>query len=140
MKLMIALDVDAAPEEVLDAARPWLAALQGTVDLVYVSEARMEIPSGTSPASQLEFSAWQAARRAEDRTLSSLMATLPAAQQGVVRVLPGRAQITLVPLTRDYDLVLTGTRDRSKLARIMLGSVASTLIESAHCAVLVLRH
>ena len=37
------------------------------------------------------------------------------------------------------DLIVTGTRGRTASARILVGSVASGLVEYAHCAVLVVR-
>ena len=39
----------------------------------------------------------------------------------------------------DADLIVTGTRGRTASARILVGSVASGLVEYARCAVLVVR-
>jgi Universal stress protein family len=43
----------------------------------------------------------------------------------------------LAHLSRDLDLVVTGTRRRGRLRHLLAGSVSSSLITTAHCPVLV---
>jgi nucleotide-binding universal stress UspA family protein len=40
---------------------------------------------------------------------------------------------------KHFDLIITGTRDRSKLKSILLGSVASDVVRYAHCPVLTVK-
>jgi nucleotide-binding universal stress UspA family protein len=48
-------------------------------------------------------------------------------------------KIVEVAADQDADLIVLGCRGRSKLAKILLGSVASRVIAAAHCPVLVVR-
>ena len=38
---------------------------------------------------------------------------------------------------KDIDLIVTGTRGRSKIKNVLLGSITSDVITSAHCPVLI---
>ena len=49
----------------------------------------------------------------------------------------GMAALTLVQLSRDTDLLVMGTRGRTGLKHLLLGSVAERVVRHAHCPVLV---
>ena len=41
--------------------------------------------------------------------------------------------------SRDVDLIVIGTRGRTGLKRLLMGSVANGVIQHAHCSVLLVR-
>jgi nucleotide-binding universal stress UspA family protein len=48
-------------------------------------------------------------------------------------------RIVEVAKAEETDLIVVGSRGRSKLAKMLLGSVASRVVATAHCPVLVVR-
>lgn len=57
-----------------------------------------------------------------------------------VELARGLVDQILLEMTRDKDLVVVGTRPHGALADMVLGSVATTLVEHAHCPVAVVPH
>jgi len=140
MKVLFSIDVNDHPEKLVGLAMPLLKQLGATVDLVYLSEARMHIPAGTGELAKIRYAEWQEVCDREEAGLRLMMQLLPEEIQGRVLIEPGVARTELPPLTRDYDLLVMGTHGmRSGITRLMLGSVADTLVRQAHCPVTILR-
>ncbi|MFT4975918.1 MAG: nucleotide-binding universal stress UspA family protein [Myxococcota bacterium] len=140
MKIMLAVDLHGSPEHTLAAALPLLERLGERVDVVYLSEARMNIPAGSGAKQDVRYAEWQAARDKEEAAMKALMELIPEPIRGKGLIEPGVPRTALVSLSRDYDHVITGTRSpRGKLARLVLGSIADTLVREAHCTSTVIR-
>lgn len=63
-----------------------------------------------------------------------------AESQGVeveYKVLIGHAAKDIAMLSRDYDVLICGTRGRTGIKRLMLGSVSGYLAEKSRCATVV---
>jgi nucleotide-binding universal stress UspA family protein len=60
------------------------------------------------------------------------------AERRVMREAPATALLRVAEET-DADLVVVGTRGRTGLSRVLLGSVAEAVVRSAGCSVLVVR-
>lgn len=75
------------------------------------------------------------ARRALDDVISSLDPELGASPW----VVAGPADEAILAVARDIraDLIVSGSRGRGRVARALLGSVSSQLVQKAHCDVLV---
>ena len=52
---------------------------------------------------------------------------------------PVSRMITVYAADNDFDLIVMGTRGRGALAHLMMGSIAESVIRTAHCPVLVVR-
>ncbi|MGH9210836.1 MAG: universal stress protein [Acidimicrobiales bacterium] len=71
-----------------------------------------------------------------DAAVAELGDEAPAVQRTVV---PGSAALTLVDIANDADLLVVGSHGRTGLARLVMGSVATTCVQHASCPVVVVR-
>lgn len=51
----------------------------------------------------------------------------------------GPPALTIVETARDYDLIVIGTRGRTRFAHLLLGSVAERVVQLAKCPVMTIR-
>jgi nucleotide-binding universal stress UspA family protein len=123
-KILLGVDVEGPePTAVLRWANLWAARLDGTVHAMYAAAAHRG-----------EFSV---VREEKQKKLQGLLEQYIAApHRGQVVIRRGEPDEALVELSREYDLVLVGNREREGLARIMLGTVAAQVVRRAACDVL----
>jgi nucleotide-binding universal stress UspA family protein len=82
----------------------------------------------------------QAARDHLDKLVDEALAELDGEAPEVVRTaLPGAAAMTLVDIAADADLLVVGSHGRTGLRRLLIGSVASAVVQHAACPVVVIR-
>jgi len=99
-----------------------------------------DIFSGAAGHWPAEMAGYQRAR--EEAAMEGLEAALATAGiDGDRKVVAGSAGPSLVRVAEDVraDLVVVGTRGRTGLRRMLLGSVAEAVVRAAHCSVLVVR-
>jgi nucleotide-binding universal stress UspA family protein len=123
-KILLGVDVEGPePTAVLRWANLWAARLQGTVHAMYAAAAHRG-----------EFSSL---KEDKQRKLQALLDQYIAApNRGTVQIKRGEPDEALIELSREYDLVLVGNREREGLARIMLGTVAAQVVRRSSCDVL----
>lgn len=111
--------------EVVHAWQPPMSALPfGGTFMVPVDEAEID----------------QAARDNLDKVVDAALAELEIAPPEVVRTaLPGSAALTLVDVAEDADLLVIGSHGYTGLRRLLLGSVASAVVQHSVCPVVVIR-
>ncbi len=108
----------------------------GLFTLGHAPAAEMPYFAGSSPIALEGLDNLRAlAKQRLDETLRE--ADLP----GATAVIAGFAQDVIVQYAKSVnaELIVVGTHGRSGLARLTLGSTAASVIESAPCAVLVVR-
>lgn len=137
-RILIAVDGSA---ESIDAARKGLelaAALSAHVATIYVVEPAVDYSSeaGIPPAELL-----QVANRDDDAVASALRRAVRIPDDAVHHVRVGQPADAIVDLANDWpaDLIVVGSRGRSGIGRVLLGSVAESVVRRAPCPVLVVR-
>ena len=113
-----------------------------TVEVVHAWQPPMSaLPFGGTlvvPVDEAEID--QAAREHLDRLVDEALAELEGDVPEVTRTaLPGAAAMTLVDLSADADLLVVGSHGRTGLRRLLIGSVASAVVQHAVCPVVVIR-
>jgi len=90
------------------------------------------------PADEAELD--EAAREQLDRVVDTAIAELDVPAPEVVRTaLPGEAVLTLLDTSVGADLLVVASHGRTGLRRLLLGSVASNVVQHASCPVVVIR-
>ena len=123
-RILLGVDVEGPePTAVLRWANLWAARLDGTVHAMYAAAAHRG-----------EFSVVREEKQKKLQALLERYVAAPHRGQAVIR--RGEPDEALVEMSREYDLVLVGNREREGLARIMLGTVAAQVVRRAACDVL----
>jgi nucleotide-binding universal stress UspA family protein len=138
-KYDIVVGVDGSPES--RVAVDWAtraAALRGVrLHLVQVlsSPAVMTFPEVPMPPGYLQWQEDSARKTLENaaKTVAEASASRPV--EVTSEIASGPPVPTLVEISRDARLVVVGCRGRGALARILLGSVSTGLVQHAHCPV-----
>lgn len=82
----------------------------------------------------------QGARDHLDKLVNEALGELEVEAPEVTRTaLPGAAAMTLVDVAADADLLVVGSHGRTGLRRLLIGSVASAVVQHAACPVVVIR-
>lgn len=137
-RILVAVDGSAVAERAVEhAAR---LAQQDRAELVAVHV----VPAPPSPVPGELADYYETARREARRWLANVEAIATRYGRSVrTEVLVGASSVVDALLAfaedRGADLIVTGTRGTSPSRRIVVGSVASGLVEYARCAVLVVR-
>lgn len=125
-----------AIEAAFDEARR----LDGRVTLVHSLEQILLPPDGLGIPDTAAAGYWfEEAEADAARRLDEALRACPVA--GDRRVIRDRAATALIRVAEEVgaDLVVVGTRGRTGIPRVLLGSVAETVVRSAPCSVLVVR-
>ncbi len=140
----IVVGVDGSPnsERALDWALAHAAALDASLTVIAVHEVAKsywgDIPV-VGPADQpIADSLQGAAEEMTQRAVSRLGDAKPASVQ--VRALSGFVVKELIDASSDADMLVIGSRGRSGLARLVLGSVGHELVEHAKCPIVLVPH
>jgi nucleotide-binding universal stress UspA family protein len=115
---------------------------EATLEVVHAWQPPMSaLPFGGTlvvPVDEAEID--EAARSYLDTLVDGALAELDVEPPEVVRTaLPGAAALTLVDLAADADLLVVGSHGRTGLRRLLIGSVASAVVQHAACPVVVIR-
>jgi nucleotide-binding universal stress UspA family protein len=137
----IVVGVDGSPnsERALDWAMRHAAALHTALTVITVHEVPKSywgnIPViGPADAPLLE-RLRQAAQDMTERAAARLGDDAPASVS--VRAVNGFVVKELVAASRDADLLVLGTRDESRLSRLLVGSVGSELVQHSVCPIVI---
>ena len=137
-RILIAVDGSAAST---DAARKGLelaAALSAQVATIYAVEPPVDYSSeaGIPPGELL-----QVANRDDEAVALALRRAVHIPDGAVHHVRAGRPADAIVDVARDWsaDLIVVGSHGRSGVGRVLLGSVAESVVRRAPCPVLVVR-
>ncbi len=144
--VLVGLDESAASEAALLQALELAASRGAQVVAVHV------VGGGYDPFKTIEYGVHEqlvdtteAARRFEERVQQLVQAWQEERAAGAPKLItevlagpPGKALASAAG-RHDADTVVVGSRNRSKLSRAVLGSVAEWLLRHAGCAVLVVR-
>jgi nucleotide-binding universal stress UspA family protein len=145
MRVVVALEPHADPGWVAESVRgfPWADPL----DIVLVSAVDVPRPPLTSPgpaARRLYGEALaglrQDAEQGAETTIEAIRPALsPRAASVAVRIVAGRPVPAIIHSARSWnaDLILVGSKGRSRLSRAVLGSVSNEVVRGAPCPVLV---
>lgn len=139
MKVLVAIDssnyADAVIKGVVDFFRPE----NTTVRVLHVLSVLLETPPQMAPgyAPELE------AQKKEARALVDKYAQQLRAQGYNVDplVLVGDVRESILDSAADWhaDIILVGCHGHKRMVRLLLGSVAESVVRHAHCSVLILR-
>ncbi len=136
-KILVATDGSESAAPAVRAAAEVSAKTDSEIELVYVGE-DISAPAAYNDPS---FSDTEAAREA--RELLDYVAKEIEADGGKVvesHIVPGEKPAEeIVKLTREQDVELVGSRGLGRLQYALQGSVSSTVVREADCAVLVVR-
>ena len=144
-RILVPTDFSAGGGKALDYARLLAKELDAMIELVHVCE----IPSTLGPElvvglpGEPPVSVEDLIRSRGEVQLNDLLATVQ--DKGITargRVLVGKpAELIVETATRDkVDLIVMGTHARRGLSRVVLGSIAESVIRSAPCPVLTVRN
>ena len=115
---------------------------QATLEVVHAWQPPMSaLPFGGTlvvPVDEAEID--EAARDHLDKLVDEAIAELEVDAPEVVRTaLPGAAALTLIDLSAEADLLVVGSHGRTGLRRLLIGSVASAVVQHAAGPVVVIR-
>ena len=135
-KVLVAIDHSAASDRALAAAKELAALSKGEVWVMHVREREVIPRMGLVPTEE--------GGEAEDEVKAAVSALTEAgvtAHAEVVDVPFGRAGQEIVELAKQHDVgvIVMGSRGRSELAGLVLGSTAHKVIHLADRPVLVVR-
>lgn len=134
--LVVGLDItrDGA-SALLELAARWATLLDGVLDAVYADGKSLpRMPDRAVRERALK--ELQARSEPQRQAMEELLATIPEHNRGKALVRSGEPEDVLVALSSEYHFVVIGNRDRSGLARLLLGSVAKRVVRRAETDVL----
>ncbi len=135
-RMLLALQPDSPPDTLVSKASTWASRLGLTLDLCSV------IPVIGGGVTELTAQGLQRALRQEHQEtrewLEAQIAHVPEAVRGEVHIWVGDPQAEIIDKAVGYRMLLVGTHHRRDLARLLLGSVAESLVRTAPVPVLVL--
>jgi nucleotide-binding universal stress UspA family protein len=115
---------------------PQLVEPKGTITVLHVLELPVSYAGEISAEFGKDLSKKAAARL--EQTLASLRTSTTASIETRTRIgSPGSQALAAVEDDRSIDLVIVGSRGRTGIKRVLLGSVAEKIVRHAHCPVLV---
>jgi nucleotide-binding universal stress UspA family protein len=134
-RLLVGLDLRGQAGGMLATAAAWAVRLGGTVDGLYVDPT--ELPDAGAPEARTKLrKQLDAAREPIRRALAEVLATVPDAVRGEVRIEEGSPEAAIVDLSHEYDLVVVGTLGRPGVLGALRGSIADHVVRNAACDVL----
>ena len=135
-KALVPTDFSTNADKALEFAMTLAASCQASLHLLYVDDD----PLLNSPTTSEDFRA-----KFEDRMASTLASLLDDEHRRSLRteyaVARGDAAMEIVDYAAEHeiDLIVVGTKGRSSIADILLGSVANKVVHKAKCPVVTVR-
>jgi universal stress protein A len=138
MRMLVALDLNDAANDVLGMARTWAERMSARLDVLYVDEHAYNAYLVQDPAiSAVLDREWGKIRETQEARLQELVATLPEGVRGEGKLVTGRAWEEIVNAAKERDLVIIATHGRRGLAHVVMGSVAERVVRHSTVPVLV---
>jgi nucleotide-binding universal stress UspA family protein len=125
MRILVAVDLAAETHNwLVERVNPVVVRTGGTVDVLYVQSVDADL----------------ALIDHHDTRLRGLVRSVPVGHQGRARLeASGNPEDVIVKLSRDYDMIVVGSREPNALERMLRGVMATRVMMRAHCPVLVPR-
>lgn len=140
MRLLVAVDLNDAGNEVLATARSWAERLSATLDVLYVDEHAYNVYLVQDPAIRTVLDReWGKIQDEQKQRLKDLVATLPEAVRGEALLVNGRASEEILTAASQRDAVIIATHGRRGLSHVLMGSVAERVVRHATVPVIVVR-
>jgi nucleotide-binding universal stress UspA family protein len=144
-QILVPVDFSTSSRAALDYASELSKKLGATLDVLHVWQAPAFVPLGSGVVSPGvgEASLIEMVRKNAEEGLDAFVEE--AQKRGVAvrssRTIGGPAAFAIVDAAKEgnYDLIVIGTHGRTGLPRVLLGSVAETVVRHAHCPVLTVR-
>jgi nucleotide-binding universal stress UspA family protein len=134
LRALLAVDPYTDADGLLARALPWLERLDAVADLLFVDSSLDALHLYGLPDDQL------AVLGAEDRRrVAQLAERLPPDRRGLALVEHGPVEERVAAHADDHDTILVGTRSRTGLAHLWLGSVAERIVRTCPAPVLVVK-
>lgn len=140
MRLLVAVDLNDAANEVLAAARTWAERLSAVLDVLYVDDHAYNVYLVQDPAirSVLE-GEWGKIREQQQSRLQELLDAIPLPIRGQALIVTGRPSDEICEAAKARDAVVLATHGRRGLSHVLMGSVAERVVRHCPVPVLVVR-
>ena len=126
MRLMVALDLKTEGHHwLLEQASRVTKLCNGTLDLIYVQT------EGEDDGAKL---------KGYEARLNEMLLLVEPEQRGEIRVVSGSLIDALAQISRTYEGMVVGPREPGALERLLVGTIATRVMRSAHCPVIIPRH
>lgn len=125
MRLLLAVDLNDHPDQLVEQGAAWALKLGATLDLLFVDAHASASDPDPAVQTLLEH-------------LHVLQKRIPPTVCGEFLLRQGSTAEEIGNISKDYDAVLISTHGRQGLAHTMLGSVAEQVVRTATVPVLVL--
>jgi nucleotide-binding universal stress UspA family protein len=120
VKILAAIDLREDYTWMIKQTADWAERLDATIDLIYVSQ---------HPKLSLD----QASRSEHDRKrLESLLAFAPRQHRGTCILSSGTPAAAIVAQSKGYGLLVVATHGRTGVGRVVMGSVAESVVRLPH--------
>jgi nucleotide-binding universal stress UspA family protein len=146
-RIVLATDGSAGAEHAEHVLRDWPILAGRPVSVLCVADVGLPVSTGMAPAvDDRVFESYALAVdeardqcRAQAEVVAGRLQAAGYEAAADVREGPPAEEIIAVAASRQADLIVVGTRGHTGLARLVLGSVARTVLTHAHASVLVVR-
>jgi nucleotide-binding universal stress UspA family protein len=139
--ILVSVDLEEASDRVLDVALGLASKLGARLSVLHVYSLPVyNLPDGSYvPTAEVANSVAEAARRQLDATVARY-GDRGVTVSGILRNGSPQVEISNVANEIGADLIVMGTHGRGALGRVLLGSVAQTVVRSATQPVLTIRN
>ncbi|MDX6760127.1 universal stress protein, partial [Streptomyces sp. F8] len=135
-RVVAAVEAGGVPAEVMDFAVAAAVRREADLDVIHALAPPTLTSAGiTGPVLTDEKALGESAAQELERELAAYRERWPRLR---LRVQEGRPASVLVEASRTAELLVAGSRGRSGLKRLMLGSVSGEVLHHAHCPVAVI--
>ena len=140
-RILVPVDFNVPSRAALSMAKDLASALDASIDVLHV----VDMPDGVSMASEgyvpLPDNYRQAVERQATDRLKDWLPTTSAPASASQHVAAGKPAVEIVRYAADQraDLIVMGTHGRSGVQHLFIGSVAESVVRTAHCPVLTVR-
>ena len=138
MRLLVAVDLQSEAAGTVDEAARWASALGATIDLMFVDDQGATADYLKDEELRgMVLREWDAYRVRYEVQLKMLQMRMPQGVRGNVIVERGRPAKQVVAMAVDYSAIVVGTHRRRGVQRLLMGSVAETIVRMSPVPVLV---
>ncbi|KOV54677.1 hypothetical protein ADL00_29410 [Streptomyces sp. AS58] len=135
-RVVVAVEAEGVPGEVMDFAVRAAIRREADLDVIHaVAPPALARAGTTGPVLADQQALSDSAAKALERELAAYRERWPRLRLSVQE---GRPASVLIEASRTAALLVAGTRDRSGLKRLILGSVSGEVLHHAHCPVAVI--